>query len=224
MVEQFGSLLSFRIVAPADFQHTICTKIFKSGNDPGLGHIDSVFEHLNERCFTHWKIQFSNIFSYGFRNIFDSRLASSALSRSHFFPFQIVRFISGSRNPQVVFIPYDAKRFNGFEASDAAGHGNHAGYHMRTKSEMGIRRSGLRACARPDIRYAFVCLIALAGMVDKDNGRFLLSGNPLDLIVDPGDLPVAVFVNIPRKRLVCELPAFFTLKRGIVRAVRFDLT
>ncbi len=73
---------------------------------------------------------------------------------------------------------------------------------MRAKSKMSVWGSGLCTCARTNIGYGFVRLIALAGMVDKNNGRFLLSGNPLDLIIDPGNLPVAVFVNISRQRLV----------------------
>ena len=94
---------------------------------------------------------------------------------------------------------------------------------------MSVRGSGLCARTRPDIRYAFVCLIAFAGMVNKNNSRFLLPCDPFYQIVNPGDLSVAVFVNVLRQGFVqginddnVEMPFFFIddlqLLRQLIKA------
>ena len=64
---------------------------------------------------------------------------------------------------------------------------------------MGIRRTGLCTCARADISYAFVCLIAFAGMVDDDDSRPGFLSKSVKLVVYPCYLTVTVFINILRQ-------------------------
>ena len=73
---------------------------------------------------------------------------------------------------------------------------------MLTQRQVGVRRTGLSSGSRADVRDSFICLISLAGMMDENDSRPGFLGKDIQIIVDPGDLSVAVFVHIGRQGAV----------------------